>query len=300
MLQNNEYDVIIIGGSYAGLSAAMALGRSLRNTLIIDAGDPCNRQTPYSHNFLTQDGRKPAEIAATAREQVAAYDTVHFCDGFVKSARRSGKRIEVSTSDERSFSARRIILATGVKDIMPAIPGFEACWGISAIHCPYCHGYEFKGESTAILANGAKALHLSQLVLNLTRRLTLLTNGPADFDEEAQKRLSEQGIKVVDSPISEITHENGHIQSLRFEDGSALAMQALYAALPFEQSSNIWQDLGCTLTESGHLQVDAFYKTSAEDVYACGDNAFGMRSVAHAVYSGNLVGAAVNMSLTAE
>src|SRR5690606_19368783 len=145
---------IIIGGSYAGLSAAMALGRSLRKVLIIDAGKPCNRQTPHSHNFITQDGKTPAEISSIARAQVAQYETVTFLSGFAVEGKKTNSGFEIKTEKGEIFESKKLILATGVKDIMSEIPGFAECWGISVIHCPYCHGYEVRNEKTGILANG--------------------------------------------------------------------------------------------------------------------------------------------------
>lgn len=154
-------DVIIIGGSYAGLSAAMALGRSLRNVLVIDSNSPCNKQTPYSHNFITQDGKKPAEITQLAREQVLNYETVQFVHGRAVSGKiiDDGFSIQMQSGDE--YKSKKLIFATGIKDLMPDIRGFEDCWGISAIHCPYCHGYELRGTETALMANGEKAYHLA-------------------------------------------------------------------------------------------------------------------------------------------
>src|SRR5687767_8830866 len=154
MTDKKNFDVIIIGGSYAGLSAAMALGRALRNVLIIDSGKPCNRQTPHSHNFITQDGNSPKQIASVAKEQVAKYNTVEFLDGLATTATKTEKGFEVSTQSGQQFFTKKIILATGLKDNMPAIPGFAECWGITVIHCPYCHGYEVRNVKTGVLGNG--------------------------------------------------------------------------------------------------------------------------------------------------
>ncbi|MEL6971969.1 MAG: NAD(P)/FAD-dependent oxidoreductase, partial [Bacteroidota bacterium] len=158
MKSNNGFDVIIVGGSYSGLSAAMALGRSLRNILIIDSGLPCNRQTPHSHNFITQDGEQPAAIAEKAKAQVLNYDTIRFLHGKAISGKKTENGFTITTQKEETFTAKKLVFATGVKDIMPDIGGFSACWGISVIHCPYCHGYEVKNEKTGILANGDNEL----------------------------------------------------------------------------------------------------------------------------------------------
>src|SRR5690606_37550650 len=164
MVTANYYDVIIVGGSYAGLSAAMALGRSLRKVLVIDSGFPCNRQTPHSHNFITQDGETPFAISQKAREQVMRYPTVRFLDDLALGAAKTATGFTVSTKSGDTFLSRKLITATGIADQLPEIKGFAACWGISVIHCPYCHGYEFRNQRTGILANGDRAFHLASLV----------------------------------------------------------------------------------------------------------------------------------------
>lgn len=145
-MDKNEFEVIIIGGSYSGLSAAMALGRSLRKTLIIDSGKPCNRQTPHSHNFLTQDGSTPQEISTIAKQQVLNYDTIRFYEGLAISGKKIAEGYEVTTSNQDVFRAKKLVFALGIKDLMPNIKGFSECWGISVVHCPYCHGYEIRNK----------------------------------------------------------------------------------------------------------------------------------------------------------
>jgi thioredoxin reductase len=299
MPDQRKHDVIIIGGSYAGLSAAMSLGRSLKDVLIIDSGLPCNRQTPHSHNFITQDGETPAVIAARAKEQVSAYKTVHFVDGLASSARKTNDGFVVTAQAGEEYESRKLILATGIKDLMPPIKGFSDCWGITVVHCPYCHGYELRGVKTAIMAKGDKALHLAGLVRNLTDDVTLLTSKSSLTPEQLEK-LRKHNIPVIETEISEIEHEAGHVRNVVVADGSKGAFEAVYAAIPFEQHSEIPRQLGCAFTEAGHIKVDETQKTTVDGVYACGDNSSMMRSVASAVYSGNLAGAVVNRELTEE
>jgi thioredoxin reductase len=206
----------------------------------------------------------------------------------------------IVTRSGEQFRTGKLIFATGIRDIMPDIKGFADCWGISVVHCPYCHGYELRNKKTGIIANGERAFHLSSLVNNLTDNITLLTAGKADFKPEQITKLNRHNIKVVQTPIAEIEHHNGYVQNVRFTDGSRLAFQALYAAVPFAQHSHIPASLGCELTEQGYLKVDGFHKTTIEGVYACGDNTNMMRSVANSVGSGSLTGAVVNKVLTDE
>lgn len=299
-MSDTNFEVIIIGGSYAGLSAAMALGRSLRKVLIIDSGLPCNRQTPHSHNFITQDGEKPAVIAAKAMEQVMKYDTIQFLDDLAVSGKKIDAGFSITTKGGKDLMAKKLIFATGIRDIMPDIKGFAECWGISVVHCPYCHGYEIRNKKTGILANGEKALHYAGLVNNLTDNLTILTSGKDEFDEAQLVKLSKHNISIIEKEIVSIEHENGYIRKAIFKDGSAEAFDAIYAGLPFEQHSQIPADLGCEITETGFIKVDMMQKTTVEGVYACGDNSSGMRSVANAVANGNIAGAAVNKALVDE
>lgn len=294
------FDVIIVGGSYAGLSAAMSLGRSLRSVLVIDNGLPCNRQTPHSHNFLTQDGRVPQEIATLGKQQVAQYDTVSFHDEKAIKGEKHAEGFTITVASGKQFTAKKLIFATGITDSMPAIKGIADCWGISVIHCPYCHGYEVRSFNTGLMANGDKAAHMASLIHNLTDKLTILTNGKANFTAEQEAKFKKHNIAIVEQEIDEIIHENGHVKSVVFVDGTTMGFEAIYAALPFTQHCAIPENLGCALTEQGFIQVDATQKTTVAGVFACGDNCCAMRSVANAVATGSLSGAMVNMELVSE
>ena len=299
MTDNKDFDVIIIGGSYAGLSSAMALGRSIRSVLIIDSGLPCNRQTPHSHNFITQDGVKPSEIAEKAKTQVLTYDTVKMLNGLAVSGQRTKNGFIINTQSGEKFEGKKLIFATGIKDIMPDIKGFSECWGISVIHCPYCHGYEFRNLKTGILSNGENAFHVTSLVNNLTNDISILSTGKADFTSEQLAKLDKRNIQIIENEILEIEHESGYIKNVIFNNGTKMKFDVIYAAIPFKQHSDIPETLGCELTEQGYIKVDNFQETNIEGVFACGDNS-GMRSIANAVYTGGMAGAIVNKQLTDE
>lgn len=300
MNENKPFDAIIIGGSYAGLSAAMSLGRSLRKTLVIDSGKPCNIQTPHSHNFLTQDGIPPAEISAIAKNQVAKYDTVEFYNGQAVSAQKTESGFEITAENGQKFNSRKLIVASGIVDEMPDIRGFRESWGISLIHCPYCHGYEYRHKKTAVIANGDRAVHISSLVKNLTEDVTILTRGKANFSAEQLEKLEKNKIGIIETEISELKHESGYVKSLLFSDGKEISFEAVYAALPFHQHCDIPKELGCEFTESGHLKTDQFQKTNIPGLFVCGDSASMMRSVSNAVMTGNVAGVMVNMELVTD
>jgi thioredoxin reductase len=295
-----DFDVIIIGGSYSGLSAGMALGRSLKKVLIIDDDKPCNRQTPHSHNFITHDGKKPAEIAALAKQQVEKYDTVTFLNGLASSGNKTATGFDIHTASGETFSAKKLIFATGVKDLMPAIPGLSECWGISVLHCPYCHGYEVRNETTGILANGDEGYEFSALISNWTKHLTLLTNGTSTLTADQMTRLNRHQIKVVEKEIGKLEHSTGHLQSVIFKDGTKLTLTALYTRVPFTQHCTIPEALGCELTADGYIKIDAMQKTSIAGVFACGDNTTRMRTVSGAVGTGTMAGAVANREIIME
>ena len=299
---NNDklFDVIIVGGSYSGLAAAMALGRALKEVLLIDSGKPCNRQTPFSHNFLTNDGKSPSEIAAIATGQVKKYKTVRFFSGHAASGIKTDKGFEVKTLTGECFTAKKLIFATGIKDILPKLDGLAACWGISVLHCPYCHGYEVRNELTGILGNGESAYTFTGLISNWTNTLTLFTNGPSTLTTEQSQNLEKHHISIIENEIERIEHINGHLQNVTLKDGTRISVKALYAPSLFEQHCPIPESLGCELTKEGYIKTDTFQETTVKDVYACGDNVTSMRTVANAVATGTTAGMALSKKMIIE
>jgi len=300
MPHNNNFDAIIIGGSYAGLSAALSLGRSLRNVLVIDSGMSCNRQTPHSHNFITQDGKTPKEISTLAKEQVSHYKTVRFYSGTAVDATKKEKRFEIKTQPGDLFYSRKLIISTGLKDLMPDIKGFAECWGTSVIHCPYCHGYEVKNEKTGILSNGDPGFELSRLISNWTRDLTLYTNGPSTLTAEQDEKLRKHNIQIVENEIHSFEHKNGQLQNIIFDDNSKTSITAIYARPEVTQHSDLTSQLGYQLTEQGRVKVDTSQKTTIEGVFACGDCSNSSRDIALAISSGVIAAGTCNKELILE
>jgi len=300
MKQEKKYDAIIVGGSYAGLATAMALGRALRKVLVIDSGNPCNQQTPHSHNFLTNDGRTPKEIAGIARQQVQQYKTVDFLSAFVTSGRKTESGFVVETESGETLAAKKLVFATGIKDCMPAIPGFAECWGISVLHCPYCHGYEVRHQKTGILANGNDAVELATLISNWTDDLTVYTNGKSTLTEQQEQKLQQHNIHINENEIEKLEHNNGYAERIQYKDGSNATVKAIYARLPFVQHSSVPQMLGCELTPEGYIKTDPAQRTTVPGIFACGDNTTRMRTVANAVAMGTTTGMMLNKELIDE
>jgi len=300
MPDNNNFEVIIIGGSYSGLSAAMSLGRALRNVLIIDSGNPRNKQTPHSHNFLTQDGKTPNQISTLAKEQVSQYKTTKFYSGLAVSGIKTEKGFEIKTQVGDLFYSKKLILATGLRDIMPDIKGFAECWGISVIHCPYCHGYEVKNEKTGILGNGDYGFEFSRLVNNWTKDLTLYTNGKSTLTKEQTDKLRNHDIPIVEKEIDGFEHVNGQIQTIVFNDNSKTSITTIYARPVLIQHSEIAAQVGCEFTEQGLVKVDTSQKTTINGVFACGDNSNSSKDIALAVSAGMVAGSTVNKEIIQE
>jgi thioredoxin reductase len=300
MKNRRQFDVIIVGGSYSGLSAGMALGRALREVLIIDSGKPCNIQTHNSHNFITQDGKPPKEITILARKQVNRYDTVTFFSGLATNAVKTENGFEIQTESGETFHAKIIIFATGIRDIMSEIEGYAECWGISVLHCPYCHGYEVRNERTGILGNGEYGFEFSSLISNWTKDLTLFANGTSTLAAEQIAKIEKHNIKIVEKEIKKLEHNNGYLQNIIFTDGTKFFIKALYSRSPFVQHCPIPMTLGCEMTDQGYIKIDTFQKTTVHGIYACGDNTTRIRTVANAVAMGTTAGMMVNKEIIDE
>ncbi|RZK60618.1 MAG: NAD(P)/FAD-dependent oxidoreductase [Hymenobacter sp.] len=291
-------DVLIIGGSYAGLSAALALGRARRTVLVLDSRRPRNRFTPHAHNLLLHDGDAPADLAARARQQVAAYPTVQLLEAqATTAAQQPDGTFEVATEAHGTFRARRLLLATGLRDELPPVSGFAECWGKSVIHCPFCHGYEVADQPTGIWNNGDEVGHQVRMLRNWTRELTVFTNGPATFGPEVHQLLATHGLALEETPVAALLHQGGQLTALRLADGREHPLPVLYARLPAQQSSSLGQQLGCALTEQQLLRINETNQTTVPGVYAAGDCCSALPQLALAIAAGNLVGATLSREL---
>ncbi|MEH3111893.1 NAD(P)/FAD-dependent oxidoreductase [Pedobacter terrae] len=295
-----DFDVIIIGGSYAGLSAALTLGRSTRNVLIIDSGKPCNRQTPHSHNFLTHDGDRPADIARAAREEVLKYSTIRFLEGKAISAERVDGGFSVIVENVGNFTARKILLSTGLKDVLPDIKGLAACWAISAIHCPYCHGYEVKNEKIGLLMNGEHAFDMAKNLYLWNKDLVLLTNGKSQLNAEQTEKLKVKSITILEEEIVELEHQNGQLENVVFKNGERLSLKAIYVKPDVEQQVNFNEQLGFELTDLKTIKVNEQQQTTANGVYAAGDCATLFRSLSIITAAGTMAAVMINKDLILE
>jgi thioredoxin reductase len=305
------FDVIIIGGSYAGLAAALQLGRTRRRVLVVDSGRRRNRFAASSHGFLGQDGQTPQAIAAKGRAEVLAYPSVTWLEALVSETRRIGDEFLVRAGGDEHRS-KRLILATGVVDELPMLPGLAERWGKSAFHCPYCHGYELGKGRLGVLASGPHAFHFASLISDWTEpgRTTLFGAGAGDLDAEQRGELRARGIQVEPALVTAVRGEAPAIEiclepprsagSASLQDGRAIPLDGLFVASRTAIHSSFAEQLGCEL-EMG--PVGAFYKTDAmkettvPGVFACGDAALAVGSVSFAVGDGVRAGISAHQSL---
>lgn len=296
------FDAVVIGGSYAGLSAAMQLARGRRNVAVIDAGKPRNRFATASHGFFGQDGAEPARMIATARDKLTAYPNVYFiADEAVGAAGREGAFTVTLASGSRLESAR-LILATGVTDILPELPGLVERWGVSVLHCPYCHGYEFGGAPLGVLATTP---HCSEKALMIPEwgPTTLFLNGQPMPDAPVLAKLARRGVTVEQTAVEALEGEGQTLQAVLLIDGRRIAMTALYVTPRTVMASPLAESLGCAF-ESGFfgpiIATDGKKATSVPGVFAAGDAARGMHNATWASADGVTAGAAVHHSLIFE
>jgi thioredoxin reductase len=291
-------DAIVVGGSYAGLSAAMQLARARRSVLVIDAGQPRNRFAEAGHGFFGQDGRAPAAILATGREQVLAYPTVQFIEGEAIQASGSDDGFTVTLADGSMHAAARLVLATGVVDELPDVPGLRERWGVSVLHCPYCHGYEVAGAQLGMLAS-FPSIHTAMLLPDWGPT-TLFVNDAFDPDQEQLTALASRGITVETAPVVGILGEAPGISGVELADGRIIPIDALFTNPRTRLASPLAEQLGCALTEGPlgpSIVVDDFKATSVPGVYAAGDASSPWSNATGASAAGVMAGAAAHQSL---
>lgn len=226
--------------------------------------------------------------------------TVYFHDGLAESAVKTAEGFEVTVSGGNKFTGKKLVFATGIRDILPQIKGLAPCWGKTVLHCPYCHGYEVRFEPTGILGNGDYGFEFSALISNWTNDLTLFTNGKSTLTKAQTEKLHRHGISILEKEIAELEHAGGRLQRINFDDGTTSFVKALYTRVPFLQHCTIPQSLGVATTEEGYLKIDSSHKTTVDGVFASGDNTTRLRTVANAVSTGTTAGMMVNKELINE
>ncbi|WEF21817.1 MULTISPECIES: NAD(P)/FAD-dependent oxidoreductase [Microbacterium] len=297
------YDAIVIGAGPAGLQAALTLGRMHRSTLLLDSGEYRNGTVLHMHNMIGADGTAPAQLRATARAELSAYDDVEIRDAAAMSVSGDEDAFVVGISDGSEVEGRRVILATGVADDLPDVPGLQDLWGTLAFSCPFCDGHEHAGRPIAILGAAPRAAHLIGLLGRIVGDITVFPVGEMFADEDIQM-LEAKGVRVSTSPVASVEKVDGGVR-IRTDDDERVADGIFVAAGSMRQRSPLVAQLDLQMHESGCIEIDEFGRTSIPGVFAAGDLAHRatlpgpMASVLLAAAAGQLAAVGIIQSLLA-
>ncbi|WP_149359362.1 NAD(P)/FAD-dependent oxidoreductase [Lolliginicoccus suaedae] len=297
----STYDVAIIGGGPAGLAAAVALGRSLRSVIVIDGGEPRNALAGGAHNVLGQEGIAPRDLLRQGRSEARGYGAV-IVDATVERARPAGARgFVLGLDDGTEASARRVLIATGIIDELPEVPGLRAHWGSRLLHCPYCHGWEARGQAIGVLATGPMALHQALLFRQLSDSVTVFVHGREEFDAAEREQLDALGIPVVPGPVLEV--RGGRPLRVLLAGGSSHDVDYLAVAPRFLARTGVYEQLGGAASEhpmGSFIETDAMGRTAVEGVWAAGNVRDFKSMVTASAGDGVAVAAGINADLVAE
>lgn len=296
------WDVIVVGGGSAGLSAALTLGRARRRVLVADSGAPRNRFAAHTQGLLGQDGVTPSRLLKTGRDEARGYG-VELTDATVERVEETDSGLRVVGDDGSDERCRALIVASGMADHLPDIPGLAPRWGRTVLHCPYCHGWEVRDQRLGVLATSPLALHQVQLVRQWSERVTFFAADAGQLEDGIRRRLGARGIRIVDSPLAEVLGEAPGLSGVRTGDGEVVALDALFtggSSQPHDSFLDAF-DLARTDTPVGSfLAVDEMGKTSHDRIWAAGNVADPAANVARAISGGVRAAAAVNMFLVTE
>ena len=294
-----RHDVVIIGGSFAGLSAAMYLARGRRSVCVVDSGAPRNRFAEHSHGFFAQDGSAPGAMLATARAQVAAYPTVSSAETRAVGAAKTSDGFSVTLGTGEVIESARLILAFGISDDLPPIPGLAERWGKTVLHCPYCHGFEFSGQRLGVLSVSPGSLHQAMLIAEWGPT-TLFLNGGEPPDAAALEQLDKRGVAIEPARVNAVRGDGSRLTAIELADGRESRLDALYLGPRTHLNSDIALQLGCEIEEGTFgpvIRTDAMKMTTVPGVYAAGDITRSSHNVTWASADGVTAGLAVHRSL---
>lgn len=294
-----NYDVIIIGGSFAGLASALYLARSRKSVCIIDAGLPRNRFAAESHGILGQDGQNPQTILATARAQIAAYPTVKFVQGKATEAKKLDQGFSVKFENGEQLHSSKLLLAYGVSDILPKIKGLADQWGKSVLHCPYCHGYEYSDKKLGVLNTSPMSIHQAMLITQWGPT-TYFLNGGEMPENSILEQFKLRGITIEPTPVKALISENKHLTQIDLAGGHSQMIDALFILPANVCNSQMAQQLGCEIEQGpmgSMIKVDEMKMTTVVDVYAAGDITRGAHTVTFAMADGVMAALAMHRSL---
>jgi len=294
-----QHDAIVIGGSYAGLSAAMQIARARRSVCVVDAGRPRNRFAAHSHGFFGQDGATPFAMIAQAREKLLAYPSVTFVEGEAVAARRDDDGLfSADLKFQETLRATKLVLATGGEDVLPDIPGLSERWGVSVLHCPYCHGYELGSRPLGVLNVAPLSIHQALMIPDWGP-ITFFLNGGDPPDADGLRKLAQRGVIVEPATVVAVEGSGPTMVGLRMADGRLVEIDALFLGTQL-RITPLAAQLGCEFEDGPFgpfIRVDAAKMTTVLGVYAAGDNARAMHNATFASADGVLAGASLHQAL---
>ncbi|PSR54406.1 NAD(P)/FAD-dependent oxidoreductase [Adhaeribacter arboris] len=293
------YDVIIVGGGPAGTSAAMLLGRCMRKVLLFDSGLGRNRWSNAMNGFISRDGYNPVEFIKLAREELTKYN-IEVKNKVVKHVKRAENYFEVTDQEDHCYMARKVLLATGVKDRVPEIPGIEEKYGKSVHHCPYCDGWESRNKALGAYGLGRDAVGLSLSLKTWSSDVTLYTNGTRKLRREDNALLEANEIKICTAPIERLEGEGSELSEIVLQGGSRLKCEALFFSTGSEQQCDLATSLGCDFTSKGVVKTYQHQQTNIPGLYVAGDAARDMQLVIVAASEGTKAGVMINKELQEE
>ncbi len=293
------YDVIIVGAGPAGLSAALMLGRCRRRVLVCDTGRPRNAASRAMHGYLSRDGVDPAEFLKIAREQMQKYETVELRDAEVINAECNAGRFHVTLRDGIRLAARKLLIATGVVDNLPSIPGFRELYGLGVFHCPYCDGWEVRDQPLAVYGRGERGVGLALELTAWSRDIVLCTDGPSEIGAEDLSRLTRNGIAVRSERITRL-EGSGAVERVVFDSGETLARRAVFFTTGQTQQSELARTLGCEINEKGTVRTGKYETTHLAGLYVAGDASRAVQWVVVAAAEGAEAAFAINTDLLKE
>jgi thioredoxin reductase len=297
-LPHFDADVIIVGAGPAGLSAALVLGRACRRVLVFDHGQPRNRSTAHMHGFLSRDGITPAEFRAAARGDLARYDTVRLEHAEVVDAgQRGADGFTVTLADGRTFTSRKLLLATGVADNVPDVAGLADLYGHSVFHCPYCDGWELRGQPLAVYGRGRRGFGLSLELIGWSRDIVLCSDGDAELDAAQRDKLARNDIIVREEKITRLEGRDGRLDRIVFTSGDPLARRALFFTTGQHPCSPLAEKLGCPFNEKGTVRTGKYETTHLPGLYVAGDASRDVQWVVVAAAEGAEAAFSINQDL---